>query len=188
MKDTNLVKKLVQVRTIEATKKNINAKLVCIARNYGSPIIGHYYDAPLFQDEDWMDFNDPTKDWSVMDDMEDGTLPRLGFIYDSLKVGTNLEIVVMVRETKNPKTGKRELDKPSKVKCSFNGYTVYHEEEGKLICYAPFPEWENHIEKVYRQATGSDKKRVDVEKKEEVKFRKKATQQALSRLRMLWGI
>jgi hypothetical protein len=41
---------------------------------------------------------------------------------------------------------------------------------------------------VYRQATGTDKRRVEEEKKEQNKMRKKATQQALSKLRMLWGI
>lgn len=187
MKENNLISKLIQARTIEATKKNINAKLICIARNYGSPIIGHYYDASLL-DEDWSDFNDPTRDWSVIEETEDGNLPRLGFIYDSLKLGTNIEIVVMAKETKNIKTGKKELEKPSKVKCSYNGYTVYHEEDGKLVCYAPFPEWENHIEKIYNQATGADKRRIDIDKKEENKIHKKATQQALSKLRMLWGI
>ncbi len=186
MKD-NIVKKLVQARTIEATKKQIHAKLVCIARNYGSPIIGHYYDSPLM-DEDWSNFNDPTRDWSVMEEEDEGTVPRLGFVYDSLKVGTNLEIVVMVKERTDRKTGKKELEKPTKIKCSYNGYTVYHEEDGKLICYAPFPEWEKHIDKMYNQATGVDKRRVEADKKEENKLRKKATQQALSKLRMLWGI
>lgn len=186
MKD-NVIKKVIQARTIEATKKNINSKLVCIARNYGSPIIGHYYDAPLM-DEDWSNFNDPSHDWSTPDDGEDGTLPRLGFIYDSLKLGKNVEIVVMARETTNIKTGKREMEKPTKVKCSYNGYTVYHEEDGRLVCYAPFAEWEEHIDKVYKNATGTDKRRVDKEKSEEEKIRKKATKQALSKLRMLWGI
>ena len=185
--NTNIVKKLIQVRTIEATKKNVNSKLVCIARNYGSPIIGHYYDMPLLN-EDWSDFNNPDKDWSVVEDGEDGTLPRLGYIYDSLKLGVNLEIVVMAKETTDHKTGKRELEKPTKVKCSYRGYTVYHEEDGRLLCYAPFPEWENHVEKVYNQATGADKRRIDADKKEENRIRKKAAKEALGKLRMLWGI
>lgn len=184
----NVIKKVIQARTIEATKKNINSKLVCIARNYGSPIIGHYYDAPLISEEEWANFNDPDKDWSRVEDAEDGTLPRLGFIYDSLKLGKNIEIVVMARETKNSKTGKKELEKPTKVKCNYNGYTVYHEEEGRLLCYAPFDEWEKHIDKVYKNAIGSDKLRIDEEKKEELRIRKKITKEALSKLRTLWGI
>ncbi len=187
MKD-NVVKKLIQQRTIDATKNNVNGKLILIAKTYGSPIMGHYYDAPIF-DEDWSNFNDPTKDWSQIDESEeDGTLPRLGFVYDSLKLGTNIEIVVMVREVKNHKTGKKEFDKPTRVKCSYRGYTVYHEEEGKLVCYAPFPEWEEHIDKVYGRATGTDKKRAELEKQEENKVRKQATKKALGTLRRLWGI
>lgn len=188
MKDNNLVKKLVQARTIQATANNTNSKLVMIAKTYGSPIMGHYYDSPLM-DADWDDFNNPANDWSKIEEMEDdGNLPKLGFIYDSLKMGTNLEIVVMVREVRNLKTGKRELDKPTKVKCSYRGYTVYNEEEGKLLCYAPFPEWEEHVDKVYAKATGTDKKRGDIRKQEDEITRKKATQKALSTLRRLWGI
>src|SRR5258708_1706806 len=139
MKD-NLVQGLIQNRTIEATHKCINSKLICIARNYGSPIIGHYYDMPLMN-EDWEDFNNPN--WTQVAEADDeGIIPKLGFVYDSLRSGVNIEIVIMVREAKNPKTGKKELEKPTKVKCSYNGYTVYEEQENKLVCYAPFPEWE----------------------------------------------
>lgn len=187
MKDNNLIKKLVQARKIQATANNTNSKLVLIAKTYGSPIMGHYYDSPLM-DADWDDFNNPETDWSKMDEMEDNNIPKLGFIYDSLKLGTNLEIVVLVREIKNLKTAKKELDKPTKVKCSYKGYTVYHEEEGNLICYAPFPEWENHVDQVYAKATGTDKKRNDIKKYEEEVTRKKATQKALTTLRRLWGI
>lgn len=188
MKDNNLVNKLVQARTMEATKNNVHGKLFCIARNYGSPIMGYYYDAPLGNnDDDWANFNTPSHDWSQIEEAEDEYIPRLGFVYDSLKVGTNLEIVVLVKETKS-KMGKREFEKPTKVKCSYNGYTVYHEEDGKLLCYAPFPEWESHVNRMYAQATGTDKKRVSAEKQEEAKIRKKATQQTLTTLRRLWGI
>lgn len=186
MKD-NLVKKVIQARTIEATKKNINSKLICIARNYGSPIIGNYYDSFLL-DEDWANFNDPNNDWSNVHDAEDGTLPRLGYVYDSLNLGKNIEIVVMARETINNKTNKKELEKPTKVKCNYNGYTVYHEEMGRLVCYAPFNEWEEHIDKVYKNATITDQKRISGEKKEEERIRKKVTKQVLKNLRMLWGI
>lgn len=185
MKD-NIVKKVIQSRTIEATKKNVNTKLVCIARNYGSPIIGHYYDAPL-SNEDWSNFNNPDKDWYAVSDAEEETLPRLGYIYDSLKLGKNVEIVVMAKETRS-KTGRSELEKPTKVKCCYNGYTVYHEEDGRLMCYAPFPEWEEHIDKIYRNASGTDTLRIDQEKAEENRIRKKMTKQALGQLRMLWGI
>lgn len=187
MKETNLVKKLVQHRIIEATQKNINAKLILVARMYGSPVMGSYYDAPLV-DTDWERFNDPTLDWSKSDEDDPGTVPKLGFIYDSLKMGVNLEIVVMAREKKHPQTGKVELDTPTRVRCSYKGYTVYHEEDSKLICYAPFPEWEEHLNKIYNKAIGTERTRSSVEKQEEVKQRKKATQKAMATLRKLWGI
>lgn len=184
MKD-NLIKKVIQERTIEATKKNINTKLICIARNYGHPIIGHYYDSFL-SNEDWDDFNDPTKDWSEEDDS--GTLPKLGYIYDSLRIGKNIEIVVMAREEIDPLTGEKGLEKPTKVKCSYNGYTVYEEQEGRLVCYAPFNQWETIIDNIYKQAVGADKLRKDNEKEKDNIIRKKATKSVLSTLRKLWGI
>jgi hypothetical protein len=186
MKD-NIINKVIQARTIEATKENINAKLICIARNYGSPVIGNHYDSPLVN-EDWFNFNDASVDWAAPDEADDGNLPRLGYIYDSLKLGVNLEIVVMAREIYDAKTGKKELEKPTKVRCSYNGYMVYLEEENKLCCYAPFPEWLSQINKIYNQATGADRRRTESNKKEENKVKKKATQKALSTLRRLWGI
>jgi hypothetical protein len=182
----NIVKKVVQARTIQATQRQIKEKLVLIAKTYGSPVIGHYYDAPLM-DEDWSNFNDPTQDWSIPE-ADDGNLPRLGYIYDSLRMGVNLEIVMMAREVNNPVTGRKELEKPTEVKCSYRGYTVYQEKDGILRCYAPFPEWEDHIDKMYKDATEKDKKIKVVEKEEETRIKKKATKKALSALRRLWGI
>jgi hypothetical protein len=183
----NLVKKVIQARTIEATKKGINPKLVLIAKTFGSPIIGHYYDAPMLADEDWTDFNDPKKDWSI-EEADDGTVPRFGYVYDSLKTGVNLEIVVMAGDVRNPLTGKKEMSKPKEVRCSYRGYRVYHEEEGVIRCYAPFPEWEDHVNKMYKVATEKDKKVKVVEKEHENKARKEAAQKALGTLRRLWGI
>lgn len=184
----NLIQKLIQTRTIEATKDKIHDKMVCIARNMGSPIIGHYFDNPI-TDTDWDNFFNADTDWSrPPEDADDGTLPRLGFVYDSLKHGVNMEIVVMVKEVKNPVTGMKELDKPTEIRCTYRGYRVYHEEDGNLRCYAPFPEWRDHLDKMYRLATGKDTKRKAVEKEEEKEIKKKATKKALQNLRRLWGI
>lgn len=185
MNDNNLIKKLIQARTLEATKKGINGKLILIAKTYGSPIMGYYYDNPLVN-EDWESFNNTVNDWSEVE--EDEVVPKLGFVYDSLNIGVNLEIVVMMKEVLNYKTKKREFEKPTKVKCSYRGYEVYREEEGKLMCYAPFPEWEDHVEKIYNQAVGVDKNREKLEKEKELKIKKDAITKTLSTLRKLWGI
>jgi hypothetical protein len=185
--NNNLIDKVIRARKMQATQNNVNGKLILIARTYGSPIIGHYYNSPL-TNEDWENFNDPDKDWSQIDEAEDGNLPRLGYVYDSLRMGVNLEVVVIAKEIKSAITGKNELEKPTEVRCNYRGYRVYHEEEGILKCYAPFPEWEKVIDKVYNQATGTDKKRQVKEKEEEQKHRKNATKKALQTLRMLWGI
>lgn len=184
MKD-NLIGKLVQARKGEASKKNVNSKLILIAKTYGSPIVGHYYDSPL-TNEDWDSYMNADNDWSKMPEMEETVIPRLGYVFDSLRSGVNLEIVVKAREHIN--SGKREMDKPTEVRCSYNGYKVYHEDDGVLRCYAPFPEWEKPVDRLYEQAVGSDKRIKMAEVEQEKKVRKEAAKKTLHTLRMLWGI
>lgn len=185
----NIVNALIRDRTIQATKNNIHGKLVCVARNMGSPIMGHYFDNPITEQE-WANFNNAEADWSKEPDesLENGNLPKLGFVYDSLKIGVNLEIVVMVKEKISQLTGEKELDKPSEIRCSYRGYQVYHEVDSVIKCYAPFPEWEDHLNTIYNYATGRDNRRKANEKEEVKQVRKKASKKALESLRRLWGI
>jgi hypothetical protein len=184
----NLIRGVVQARTIEAAKDKIHEKMVVIAQNMGSPIMGHHFDNPITE-EDWQNFFNADADWSrpAEEDLS-GNLPKLGFVYDSLKLGVNFEIVVMVKEVKNLTTGLKDLDKPSEIRCSYRGYRVYHEEDGVIKCFAPFPEWRTHLEKLYKKATGKDTDRRERNREEEKQIKKKATKKALQNLRRLWGI
>lgn len=185
----NIVNALIRDRTIQATKNNIRGKLICVARNMGSPIMGHHFDNPITE-EDWSNFNNGKMDWSREPDesLENGNLPRLGFVYDSLKIGVNFEIVVLVKEKFNSVTGIRELENPTEMRCSYNGYKVYEEIGGILKSYAPFSQWEEHLDQIFNYATGRDNRRKISEKEEENKIRKKAANKALQNLRRLWGI
>lgn len=181
----NLIGKVIQARKIEATKKQINPKLIMIAKTFGSPIIGQYTETPV---PDWTNFNDPENDWSQIDNADDGTLPRLGYIFDSLRSGVNIEIVVMAREVYNPVTGKKEMERPTEVRCNYNGYKVYQELEGNLHCYSPFPEWENFIDKIHSQSLHKDRQLQEIEREKQKKIKKIATKKTLQAIRMLWGI
>lgn len=174
-------------RLIDATKKNYigsSGKLATIAKYLGSPIIaqGSRVDSldgvylPSVETNNLQGYPEDVYD-------EENTLPMfqneeaihcMGYTFCGMDRGINLEINYFLEN----KT----------LKVSYKGYQVFHEIEGILHGYAPFPEWESYIETFHKRAEINKKKMkqslLEVEreeiKKEQLNF--------LDRLRMVWGI
>jgi hypothetical protein len=76
----------------------------------------------------------------------------------------------------------------NEIKVTYRGFQVYKEVAGELHSYAPFPDWEEMIEKLYRAAKERLKKSKvvhEVEVAEKVQAKKK---QFWQMLRLKWGL
>lgn len=169
------IKSLVEKRIIEATKKQITAKLFCIAKNLGKPIISQgLFSNPLVNV--WETENDMIYDPNKVMDADNWDTHQLGYSFDGLKCGINLCVTALC-----------EHDKLSEIKATFNGILVFAEMDGEIKAYAPFPAWEQPLMMFYDAATTSEKKKVE-EQKEEIRI---SNQNKLSKywekFRKLWG-
>jgi len=184
-------------RTIEATKKNImgpSGKIGIIVRALGSPIMAQgstYVDTHYLEDpyEDFSDMKFETTAsgqdgpiaWrgEILEDeggagaIHEENPNFLGYVFDGLSRGIHLEIQYMRHE--------------HTMKVHYKGYEVYKEVAGELDAYAPFPEWEDVIVRLYKSAKEKYKDIKDQEHAEfaEVVERKKAT--FWNRIRTRWG-
>ena len=163
-------------RTIEAVKKNFmgpGGKLGLIAKYLGSPIIvqGSGMFDQTFLDDPYEEQNN-SEEMPTFGDHE--TVYEIGWIYDGLNQGLHLEI-----KYSNPE---------NKLTVYYKGYEVYREVSGELEAYAPFEEWENAIQELYKisKIRQKDKKEKDYINKKEIV--KKIKLSFLEKLRMRWGI
>jgi hypothetical protein len=160
-------------RTIEATRKNLmgpSGKLGFIARFLGSPIIRQgsgLFDQSFLEDP----YSHPME---TIPESEDVETYEQGYVFDGLSRGMHIEV-------KYAKAEKR-------LWCTYKGYLVYSEISGDLEGYAPFEEWENMIDRLYKVAKDKKKKlELDMEPLvEQVAHRKK--QAFWQKLRFKWGI
>jgi hypothetical protein len=107
-------------------------------------------------------------------DVQDEEVYNEGLHFDGLSWGMHLEIFYW--------------HATNEIKVTYRGFMVYKEVAGELDCYAPFKEWEDLIEKLFRSASERMKKMKslqEVEIAERVQAKKKAFWQ---RLRMRWGV
>lgn len=100
----------------------------------------------------------------------------LGHYFDGLKYGINLCITCMIYE-----------DKLVDIKATYNGYLVYHEIEGTLEAYAPFPEWENALEMFYEGTKKTDKQNIIKERENARKINMKLAYSFWEKFRHTWG-
>ncbi len=176
-------------RTILATKNNYmgpTGKLGVIAKYLGKPIIrqgGSLYEPFL---------EDPYKDTSneeyettlsgqegplmYRDEIAqsgDEFMDLEGYVFDGLSSGVHMEIAYWT-------TG-------SRIVATYKGYEVYREDAAELEAYAPAPEWENYVEKLYQIA----KKRMKSSKAQEEEMMtigvERMQKTFLQRLKSLWG-
>jgi len=185
-------------RTIEATKKNLmgpSGKIGIIVRALGSPIMsegGTYVDTNYLENP-YDDFVDVEYEQTVSG--QDGPVawrdqighnesgagvvheenPNfLGYVFDGLSRGIHIEIQYMRHE--------------HILRVHYKGYEVYREVAGELNAYGPFPEWEEIIFRLYKNAKEKYKNIKDQEYAElsDAVDRKKAS--FWNRLKMRWGV
>lgn len=169
------IKRLIESRQIEAVKKQLTQKLLCIVRNLGQPIYGEAgygtgSSSNSFDSDAWLTEEERNED--ELPTASDDRYSNMGFIYDALQRGHNFEI--------------RYLD--SVLRANYNGFTVYLEEDNKIKAYIPHQIWEKLTNDLYDHAKTLDESRK-LQNKEEEKagFMKKATK-FLKELRESWGV
>ena len=169
-----------QRRTIQAASKNLigpSGKLGIIARHLGHMIIdqdgGGLYDSRYIETHSIE--SAPNEDIPVAEDSGrefKGSIK--GVVFDGLSRGMHLEI--------------KYLKESAELSVYYKGYEVYREVAGDLFAYAPFPEWENLIEKLYSQAKLKQREYEDqmtmIQKAEDQEDRLSF----LDHLRRRWGI
>lgn len=165
-------KAIQEQRTNQAIRENYMGsagKIGMIAKWMGSEIIsetGGLYDVNYLPQSE--------EDTDGLPVAEDTYLSLEGYVFDGLSRGMHLEI--------------RYINKESKLTVDYRGYRVYTEIAGDIAAFAPFPEWMDMIEKLYKIAVEKQKKKfADCEEEDVIEIKK---QQAtwLQKLRMRWGI
>lgn len=140
-------------RTIEAVKKQylgFNGKLYSIAKNLGYPIIKQNEESEyIIYDNFW---NTDQSDIRTMEENEYSEC--IGYAFDGLKNGYNLEILVFENE--------------KSIKVLFDCKKVYEEVYGELESYYPEDTWESKIEKLYVIANKKEKE-IKQQEKERMK-------------------
>ncbi len=168
-------------RTIEATKKNLlgpTGKVGCIAKYLGEPIRDHDggfgYEVsylPNFYDEEEEDEENET----MLPEFDNVNTFTVGFYFDGLKVGMNIEI--------------KYLDETRELSVQYKGYLVFSEVAGDLRAYNPtIPEWEDKINKLYKLAKTKREKYLIEEGIRKNKEGKEIKQSFLNKIKKLWGV
>ena len=170
----NKQEKLIQEkRTMLAVKNNMmgpSGKLGTIAKYLGSPILRQ---GVGMMDESFLDDPYETPEETIPTS-EDEYIWEEGLAFDGLSIGVHIEIIYNHNE--------------KKLSATYKGYPVYIEIAGELHTYAPFPEWETQIDKLYDLAHRRREKRkgeLRLSVEEQVEAEKMSF---LQRLRMRWGI
>lgn len=178
-------------RTIEATKKNlmgITGKFGTILKAFGHPIIRQgstlssvgYLDDP-YGDSTFAEYETtasgqagPVAYRDELLEFDDDGLRESGLLFDGLSRGMHLEVIYWHDE--------------NSLTVTYKGYPVYREVAGELEGYAPFDDWENLIDRLFRAAKERLKQIQEQEKqriREALSAKKRSFLQAL---RLRWGI
>jgi len=184
-------KVLREKRTIEATKKNlmgIAGKLGLIAQTLGHPIVrqGSGLMDQTFLDDPYEDFTGSEYAPTVSDQLgpevwrdkineaSDDLVYDEGFVFDGLSRGMHLEI--------------RYIHHKQRIDVSYKGFPVYKEVAGELYAYAPFPEWEDLIDRLYKVARDEAKRNKRFKEVQLGQEIEKQKTRFWERLRLRWGV
>lgn len=176
---TQKEKAIQEKRTIEATKKNmmgITGKLGLIVRTLGAPVVRQgsgLYDQNFLDDPYENDSNTETWQEEIID-ADDPYSHEEGYVFDGLSRGMHFEI--------------KFWHYNQKLDASYKGYTVYTEIGGELFSYAPFDEWEQMVERLYKEAKQQSLQLKDIkefETRQTIEAKKRSFWQ---KLKMKWGI
>lgn len=178
-------------RTIEATKKNFMGpagRLGVIVTVLGSKIIrqGSGLYSVSYLDDPYEDFTDvefettasgqkgPQMFKDEILDMGDDIAEEEGYVFDGLSRGMHLEI--------------KYWHINHKLEVSWRGHEVYKEIAGELATYAPYPEWEDMIERLYKSAKTQEKNQISLEEAEIGEAIDRKKQSIWEKLRTRWGL
>lgn len=178
-------------RTMEAVQKNlmgVSGKIGLIAKTFGYPIVrqGSGLNEATYLDDPYEDFVDSEKASTISDqdgpeiwrdeikDMGDDFSQEEGYVFDGLSRGMHLEIKFWHHN--------------QKLEVSYKGYEVFKEVAGELHAYAPFPEWEDMIKRLYKVAKEESKRLKQYEEVEVGKDIEEKKRSFWQRIRYRWGV
>lgn len=161
-------------RLYKATRDNlmgVAGKIGQIAKWLGTPVIRQGSGlVDTFYLDDPFKLPDPEEIKMADDDFHSIE----GWMFQGLSRGMHLEIKYLF------------VDKSLTV--DYKGFRVYTETAGELESYAPFPEWETLIERLYSQVKERKKSLEIVVKAEEEKSTLEKAKNFVQMLRFKWGI
>jgi hypothetical protein len=178
-------------RTIEATKKNLmspSGRLGVIAKVLGSPIIRQssgLWDVNLL-DDPYEDFSDTEYEKTTSGQQGpqmykdeiltagDEFAEEEGYVFDGLSRGMHLEI--------------KYWHVNHKLEVSWRGHEVYKEIGGELAAYAPYPEWEDMIGRLYKAAKTQAKDQISLEEVEIGEAIERKKRSLWEKLKTRWGL
>jgi len=147
-------KAIQEKRTLEAIKRNLmgpSGKIGLIVQTLGHPIIrqgGGLYDVNYldnFDDSVETEFETtasgqlgPMMSKDELLESADLHIEEQGYVFDGLNRGMHIEVHYWYNN--------------QQIDVNYRGYLVYKELIGELLTYAPFPEWEQMIDTLYKIA------------------------------------
>lgn len=171
-----LEKEVREQRQSEAIKKGIAKKAAEVARYLGSEIrapgFGGLEDVGFVQKD--YDLDVYSEDDNEILETSDDSFGLIGWSFDALNYGCNIQINLMVEEYR--------------VTVFNNGHIVFDEVAGDLEKYIPDPEWESRIEHWHKN-TEKMKNRAKIAEKQLVESQSsKMLQNIKDLLRITWGV
>lgn len=168
-------KRIKEKRLIEAAEKNMigaNGKLGFICKYLGQPIKGEggsLHDYYEYSFDNWVE---KETDFPVYDGNE--SVYTLGYMFYGITSGLDLEIKYISHE--------------NKLTCKYKGYEVYREVSGDLEGYAPFPEWENMVDNLYKKAQNKARIVRKNNAQEEAFDKRNQAKNFWQKIRERWGL
>jgi len=163
------IKSLIDKRTFEATRKEVSKKLQTIVKAFGRPIIEQF--VPYNVLPDFWETEAPE-----IPEISDDTIYLKGYYFDGLSRGMNLCIKCTIHD-----------NHMAELRATFNGYQVFLESDGELKSYAPFPTWEDAMERLYTYAKPTAEEKIKDDKLKQKETEKKKALSMMQKFRLLWG-
>ena len=169
-------------RTIQALRNDLmgpSGKLGTICRYLGDKIQFQSMGGGFILDDPYEITNIPDQFSNEgllqeLPEFDDEITYEVGWVFDGMSRGMHIEI--------------KYIDHEKRLTTTYKGYEVFVEIAGELEKYAPFPEWEDMVERLYKAATENRKKLKKEEKQNLKELVSRKQQSFLQKMRMKWGI
>lgn len=168
----NIENKIKEQRLAEATNKDFfgsQGKLSVICQMFGNPIIEDVFGG----DQTELSFYNTEDEDTINIFSEDHQTFLLGYFYDGVNLGNNLEIKYLIQE--------------SEIKLYYKGYVKYHEIANELLTYIPEKEWESYIDVIFIKSREKLKKINEEKLKIQDLKTDKMKKDLIDKIRSKWG-